>query len=233
VVKIRKVRRKNPVLAAEGAVLFLEKVSPALEHVDSSSEAIGNAVNRAIEALVPIIATAPADLARGASVWPTPCLMAYGRTGSVTNPATTSTARRSASHRYWWREDTSSCWSCSTKHRSFGGETGTGEPKALAARGKQTDAIAYPEASRGLKDDRGAIARVCEELLLFMGNAEEAYSRYAIAANRHLIPCDLPSGRTEISGKGLPKNRSAALAPAIPRFKPPLAILCTDAFLIT
>src|SRR6202035_634264 len=64
VVEIRKVRRKDPVLAAEGAVLFLEKVSPALEHVDSSSEAIGNAVNRAIEALVPIIATAPADLAR-------------------------------------------------------------------------------------------------------------------------------------------------------------------------
>ena len=29
-------------LAAEGAVLFLEKVSPALEHVDSSSGAIGS-----------------------------------------------------------------------------------------------------------------------------------------------------------------------------------------------
>ena len=66
--EIRKVRRKDPVLAGEGAVLFLEKVSPALEHVDSSSEAIGNAVNRAIEALVPIIATAPADLARR-SAW--------------------------------------------------------------------------------------------------------------------------------------------------------------------
>jgi hypothetical protein len=49
-------------------VLFLEKVSPALEHVDSSSGAIGNAVNRAFEQLVPLIATAPADLARR-SVW--------------------------------------------------------------------------------------------------------------------------------------------------------------------
>src|SRR2546425_8052564 len=61
VAEVRKVRRSNSVLAAEGAVLFLEKVSPALEHVDSSSGAIGNAVNRAIEALVAIIASAPAD----------------------------------------------------------------------------------------------------------------------------------------------------------------------------
>jgi hypothetical protein len=52
---------QNSVLAAEGAVLFLEKVSPALEHVHSSSGAIGNAINRAIEELVPVIATARAD----------------------------------------------------------------------------------------------------------------------------------------------------------------------------
>ena len=68
VAEIRKVKRKNPVLAAEGAVLFLAKVSAALENVDSSSGAIGNAVNRAIEELVQVIATAPADLARR-SVW--------------------------------------------------------------------------------------------------------------------------------------------------------------------
>jgi len=49
------------VLAAEGAVLFLEKVSPALENVDSSSGAIGAAVNNAIAVLADIIATAPAD----------------------------------------------------------------------------------------------------------------------------------------------------------------------------
>jgi hypothetical protein len=29
------VAQRDPVLAAEGAVLFLEKVSPALQHVDS------------------------------------------------------------------------------------------------------------------------------------------------------------------------------------------------------
>ncbi|HEY6556376.1 MAG TPA: hypothetical protein VI072_03850 [Polyangiaceae bacterium] len=59
--EIKNVRRKDPVLAAEGAVLFLEKVSPALEHVDSSSGAIGTAVNNAIASLVEIIAAAPAD----------------------------------------------------------------------------------------------------------------------------------------------------------------------------
>ena len=59
--EIKKVARKDKVLAAEGAVLFLEKVSPALEHVDSSSGAIGTAVNNAISALVEVIVAAPAD----------------------------------------------------------------------------------------------------------------------------------------------------------------------------
>jgi hypothetical protein len=36
VVEIGKVARRDSVPAAEGAVLFLEKVSPALEHVTSS-----------------------------------------------------------------------------------------------------------------------------------------------------------------------------------------------------
>ncbi|MDA1081826.1 MAG: hypothetical protein O2973_09135 [Gemmatimonadetes bacterium] len=57
--EIAKVARKDPALAAEGAVVFLERVSPALEQVDSSSGAIGSAVYRAIAALVPVIAQAP------------------------------------------------------------------------------------------------------------------------------------------------------------------------------
>ena len=59
--EIKAANRKAPMLAAEGAVLFLSKLSPALENIDSSSGAIGTAVNRAIEVLVPIIAKAPAD----------------------------------------------------------------------------------------------------------------------------------------------------------------------------
>lgn len=56
--EIKSVARKDPVLATEGAVIFLEKLSPALEQVDSSSGAIGTAANRAIDTLVPIIAKA-------------------------------------------------------------------------------------------------------------------------------------------------------------------------------
>ena len=59
--EIKKAARKDKVLAADGAVVFLEKLSPALERIDSSSGAIGTAVNNAIAALVPIIAEAPAD----------------------------------------------------------------------------------------------------------------------------------------------------------------------------
>ena len=58
--EIMRVSRAEPVLAADGAVTLLERLSPALEHVDSSSGAIGTAVNRAIAELVPIVVAAPA-----------------------------------------------------------------------------------------------------------------------------------------------------------------------------
>jgi hypothetical protein len=62
VVEIKSVAKIDPAVAAEGAVLFLEKLAPAIEQVDSSSGGIGSTVNRAIETLVPIIAKA--DVAR-------------------------------------------------------------------------------------------------------------------------------------------------------------------------
>lgn len=62
VAEIKAAAHKDSLLGAEGAVLFFEKVSPALEQVDSSSGAIGTAVNNAVEALVPFIAKAPADV---------------------------------------------------------------------------------------------------------------------------------------------------------------------------
>jgi len=52
--EIKKVARRDPALAADGAVCLLERLSPALERVDSSSGALGSAVNRAIDDLVPI-----------------------------------------------------------------------------------------------------------------------------------------------------------------------------------
>jgi hypothetical protein len=59
--EIKQVARKEPILAAEGAVTLLEKLSPALEQADSSSGALGSAVNRAIDTLVPIISKADVE----------------------------------------------------------------------------------------------------------------------------------------------------------------------------
>jgi hypothetical protein len=56
VTEIKHAARTDPILAADGAVPLLEKVSPALEQVNSSSGALGSAVIRAIDVLVPIIA---------------------------------------------------------------------------------------------------------------------------------------------------------------------------------
>lgn len=61
--EIRTVARQDPATAAEGAVLFLEKLSPALSQVDSSSGALGSATYAAVQELVPLIAGAPVDIA--------------------------------------------------------------------------------------------------------------------------------------------------------------------------
>jgi hypothetical protein len=65
--EIKRVGRTDPALAADGAVALIERLSPALEHVDSSSGAIGTAVNNAIAELVPLIPGAPADAATRAA----------------------------------------------------------------------------------------------------------------------------------------------------------------------
>ena len=61
ITEIKQVARKEPVIAAEGAIILLEKLSPALEQVDSSSGALGSAVNKAIDTLVPIIVKADVE----------------------------------------------------------------------------------------------------------------------------------------------------------------------------
>jgi hypothetical protein len=53
--------KKDPVRGAEGAVRLIEKIWPALEHVDSSSGALGSSVNKALDTLIPILVNAPAD----------------------------------------------------------------------------------------------------------------------------------------------------------------------------
>lgn len=59
--EIKQFTRKEPVLAAEGAITLLEKLSPALEQVDGSSGALGSAVNKAIDTLVPIVVKADVE----------------------------------------------------------------------------------------------------------------------------------------------------------------------------
>ena len=59
--EIKKVAKKDPQSGAEGAVRLMEKIWPALEHVDSSSGALGSAVNKTLDDLIPIVVNAPAD----------------------------------------------------------------------------------------------------------------------------------------------------------------------------
>lgn len=61
VAEVRRVAATEPLIAAEVAVAFIERLSPAIEQVDGSSGSMGTAVNNAIAALVPIIACAPVD----------------------------------------------------------------------------------------------------------------------------------------------------------------------------
>ena len=61
VAEIKKVARTDAVVAADGAVTLFERFWPALEHIDTSSGALGGAVNWTQEELLPLIIAAPAD----------------------------------------------------------------------------------------------------------------------------------------------------------------------------
>ena len=60
--ELKSAERMDALSAADGAVTFIERLSPALEQVDSSSGAIGTAVNNALHELVAMIASAPVHL---------------------------------------------------------------------------------------------------------------------------------------------------------------------------
>jgi len=218
--EIRKVAKKDPALAAAGAVLFVEKVSPALEHVDSSSGGIGTAVNHAMEVCAKIIAEAPVDdetrdrwldrlweahqndeipyIEHLTDYWGELCASrdrASAWADRLIDTVETVWSPHQRPGGYF--HGTIACLSalfhagrheellalldnapCSMWHyREWG-------VKALAAMGRKPEAIRYAEASRGLNDHPIAIARACEEILLSSGLAEEAYARYALAANQ-------------------------------------------------
>lgn len=218
--EIKQVARKEPLLAAEGAVTLLEKLSPALAQVDSSSGALGSAVNKAIDTLVPLIVKADVEpklrqrwlnrlwqalqddeipyldllgdywgelcvTPELASHWANEFMPVVESIWSLAAPGhgyfkgtSACLASLYAAGRFdellalidrapfkWWH------------NRRWG-------VKALAAMGKKAEAIRYAEDSRGLNDPGWQIAEACEAVLLSSGLAEEAYRRYAIAANQ-------------------------------------------------
>ena len=218
--EIKQVARKEPILAAEGMVLLLEKLSPALEQVDSSSGAIGSAVNKVIETAVQLLAKAPVEqpvrqrwlerlwqamqdddipyieylgdywgelcvTPELAAVWVEEFLPVVeliwspqSVRGGYFKGTSACLASLLAAGRYeqllelierapfqWWHD------------RRWG-------VKALVALGRKAEAIRYAEDSRGLNVPDWQIAQACEEILLSSGLADEAYQRYAIAANQ-------------------------------------------------
>ncbi len=59
--EIKKVARKNHGLAAEGAICLIEKLSPALQNVNTSSGSLGSPVGKALDEMIPLIIHAPSD----------------------------------------------------------------------------------------------------------------------------------------------------------------------------
>jgi len=213
VAEIRRVARREPELAAEGAVRFLERVSPALTHVDSSSGAIGTAVNRAIAQLAEIIGAAPADTATRVAwldrLWAAlaedriPCLEAL-----ADHWATLCGTKEAAAA---WLDRLNSDdgpAGCPSGHCNNAAQLG-----ALARAGRLEELLQWPVSHHprdwqfqrhvvralldaGQKDRALALAERCseagyqeagfvaEELLLGMGRSDEAYARHALAASQ-------------------------------------------------
>jgi hypothetical protein len=59
--EIRAVARTDPITAAEGVIALAQRIWPAFEHIDTSSGALGNAVDRTLKELLPVLIDAPAD----------------------------------------------------------------------------------------------------------------------------------------------------------------------------
>lgn len=60
--EIRKVAKTDSSLAGEGVIELFSRLYSAVEHIDSSSGALGNALNRTVEALIPVLIQADWDM---------------------------------------------------------------------------------------------------------------------------------------------------------------------------
>ncbi len=215
--EIKKVARKDQTLAAEGAVKLLGRIAPAFQDVDTSSGALGAAVNNAVLELATVIGNAPlTPSARNKlldQLWQALVDDAFGyidiceevwgeMCGSPETAADWAEKLRPAflsmlepggryipgyyaflscllsAQRYdELLEQIARIPRPSWSERAYG-------VRALVCQGKKAEAIRYAEASTGINVDPLRIAQVCEEILLSSGFADDAYARYALAANR-------------------------------------------------
>lgn len=59
--EIKSVAKSDPVHAGDGVVSLMERIWPALQDIDTSSGALGSAVSRTLNDLIPTLIAAPAD----------------------------------------------------------------------------------------------------------------------------------------------------------------------------
>ena len=196
----------------------MERVSPALENVDSSSGAIGRAVNHTIAELVPVIVAAPTDASTRAA-WLERLFDAHsadqmpyierlgdywGELCGTAEVASTWADRLIGITRLALSPDktvrgyfhgTSACLSALFSAGRYDEliELVRGDifwpykrwaVKAMVAQGRHTEAIAYAESCRNPWASDQDIDGLCEGILLSTGRVDEAYSRYALTANR-------------------------------------------------
>jgi hypothetical protein len=219
VAEIKAAARTDPVKAADGVVSLLERIWPAFEHIDASSGALGTAVWRTQEELLPVVAAAPADR-ETRQAWLERLVAAIEEDG---------VDYLSGTQDYWgqlcaspelaseWADRYVNLVRSAWSDREAYGHAGTASLclssllaagryrellellalqrfpfwpyqrfglRALMAEGRLEEALAFAEASRGLNQPEGAIDAACEEILLRLGRADEAYERYAIGASR-------------------------------------------------
>jgi len=216
--EITLVARIDPMLGAEGAVALFERISPALENVDSSSGAIGSAVNHTIALLVPVVVAAPADAstraawlerlfdAHSADQMPYIERLAdyWGELCGTTEVASAWADRLITITRLALSPDknvrgyfhgTSACLSALFAAGRHGEliELVRGDifwpykrwaVKAMVAQGRHAEAVAFAESCRNPWASSQDIDGLCEDILRSTGRMDEAYSRYALTANR-------------------------------------------------
>ncbi|HEX5051025.1 MAG TPA: hypothetical protein VFZ65_04575 [Planctomycetota bacterium] len=206
VTEIKRLARQKPELAAEGAMRFLERVSPAIEQVDSSSGTIGTAVSRAIEELAAIIEAAPAATETRLE-WLERLWKAYQDDGIpyletlVDHWGALCGTRESA---IAWLDQAQGAMLADGADQAWLGAMVRAERHeqllvvlrraplewniqrhavdALLATGRREEALAIAEAcsARSALPDPSI---ACEKILLSLGRTEEAYVRHALAAS--------------------------------------------------